>query len=53
MIWFCFIFVINLVLFLFKSTFFKSLLFFSSLSLIILVGEKFNVVIFSGLTFML
>jgi hypothetical protein len=46
----------NLVLFLFKSIFFKSLLFFkfifSSLSLIILIGWKFYIIIFSGLPFM-
>jgi hypothetical protein len=46
----------NLILFLFKSIFFKSLLFFkfifSSLSLIILVGWEFYIIIFSGLPFM-
>jgi hypothetical protein len=56
MIWFYF-FVSNLILFLSKSIFFKSLMFFkfvfSSLFLIILVGWEFHIVVFSGLTFIL
>ena len=40
-----------LVFFIFKSIFFKFIL--SSLSLIILVGWKFYIIIFSGLPFML
>jgi hypothetical protein len=55
MIWFYFLFVSNLVLFLFKSTFSNHFLnlFFSSLSLIILIGIKFYIVIFLGLPFTL
>jgi hypothetical protein len=49
-LWFSFIFFVsNLIIFLFKSTSFKSFffnLFFSSLSLIILVGLEFYIVIF-------
>jgi hypothetical protein len=56
MIWFYF-FVSNLILFLFRSIIFKSLLFFkfifSSLFLIILVGWEFYNVVFSCLTFIL
>jgi hypothetical protein len=48
MIWFFFV-CVKFVLFLFKSTFFKFV--FSSLSLIILVGLEFYIVIFFGFAF--